>query len=229
MFQREVCDVDEGPWDDVSIQLVPQYVGRHMLDDRYVRVGVDVDVPHGSSVVEPSNRPGVLLVHPPASVVTFTVSVLAWPGDAGWSELVPRIAAALRRDLRLVPDVSAADDASCCPAVVEAHGVFGPEVHLHVGSRRETVFLGVSGPRWVVRVTAHGVDVTASDIEVAYQMLASMIVYRGGEAMPPGEALSMARVVDPAHREQITAREPDDEIARRIWQQASCGGRKAVA
>lgn len=223
--------MDEGPWDDVSIQLVPQYVGRHMLDDRYVRVGVDVDVPHGSSVVEPSNRPGVLLVHPPASVVTFTVSVLAWPGDAGWSELVPRIASALRRDLLLTADVLVPDSGgltdgdadSSHPAVVEAQGVFGPEVHLHAGSRRETVFLGASGPRWVVRVTAHGVDVTADDIEVGYQMLASMIVYRGEQAMPPGEALSMARVVDPAHREQITARESDDEIARRIWQQASMG------
>ncbi|RRO92767.1 hypothetical protein CXF40_02850 [Corynebacterium bovis] len=218
---------DAGPWDgsDASVSEVSR--ARHMLDDRHCRVGVDVDVPYRSVVCAPSNRAGVLLVQPPDSVVTFTVSVLAWPGDAGWSELVPRITAALRRDLRLVVDVTAADTAadgaSCRPAVVEAYGVFGSEVHLHAGSRRETVFLGASGPRWVVRVTAHGVDVTAGDIEVAYQMLASMVVYRGGQALPPGEALSMARVVDPAHREQITSREADDEIARRIWQQASLG------
>ncbi len=223
---RETTTAASGPWDvrDVSgaLTCLPS---RHVLDDRHCRVGVDVDVPYRSVVCAPSNRAGVLLVQPPDSVVSYTVSALAWPGDAGWSELVPRITEALRRDLRLAPDGAAADtaadDASCRPAVVEAQGVFGPEVHVHAASRRETVFLGVSGPRWVVRVTAHGVDVTAGDIEVAYQMLASMIVYRGREAMPPGEALSMARVVDPEHREQITTRESDDEIARRIWQQAS--------
>ncbi|MEJ4098723.1 DUF3710 domain-containing protein [Corynebacterium bovis] len=223
----------EGPWDGLEVSAAPLGMGRHVLDDQYRRVGVDVDVPYRSVVCAPSNRAGVLLVQPPDSVVSYTVSVLAWPGDAGWSELVPRITAALRRDLRPVADVTsadtAADGASCRPAVVEAHGVFGPEVHVHASSRRETVFLGTSGPRWVVRVTAHGVDITAADIDVAYQMLASMVVYRGGQALPPGEALSMARVVDPAHREQITSREADDEIARRIWQQASCGGRKAVA
>lgn len=206
-----------GPWDvrDMSASLAC-LSPRHMLDDQYRRVGADLDVPHGASVFESVDRPGVLVVDVPDSVVTMTVSVLAWAGDQGWDDLALRIAARLRRDTA----VARSDQDA---AVVEVQGAFGPELHFHVGARREMVFLGFSGPRWVVRVTAVGVDITAADIEIAYQMLASMIVYRGEQAMPPGAALSMARVVDPAHREQITSRESDDEIARRIWQQANMG------
>ncbi|RRQ06204.1 hypothetical protein CXF43_09835 [Corynebacterium bovis] len=217
---QQVRAVDMGPWDDVEVS-----APRHMLDDRHARVGADLDVPHGSDVFEPANAPGLLLVQPPESVTTIGVSVLAWPGSAGWEELSARMARSLAADIR--PVLDAADAASPgeepAAAVVDTFGPFGPELHVHAGDRRETVFLGASGYRWLVRATVKSVDVTAADLEAAYQILASMVVYRGGAAMPPGRSLSMACVVDLAHREQVLARDPDDEIARRIWQQASRG------
>ncbi|MBB3116949.1 DUF3710 domain-containing protein [Corynebacterium bovis] len=214
---QQVRAVDMGPWDDVEVS-----APRHMLDDRHARVGADLDVPHGSDVFEPANAPGLLLVQPPESVTTIGVSVLAWPGSAGWEDLCGRMACSLAADIRPVQDTGgAAEEAPA--AVVDTFGPFGPELHVHAGDRRETVFLGASGYRWLVRATVKSVDVTAADLEAAYQILASMVVYRGGAAMPPGRSLSMACVVDLAHREQVLARESEDEIARRIWQQASCG------
>ncbi|MEL4183508.1 DUF3710 domain-containing protein [Corynebacterium bovis] len=156
----------------------------------------------------------MLLIQPVNSVVTVTVSVLAWPGGQGWAELSRRIAAALRRDLSSI-------EADGPAAVADVQGVFGPEVHVHAGSRRETVFLGASGPRWVVRVTAHGVDVTPEDVDMAYQILASMVVYRTQAAMPPGAPLSMARVINAGQRQADMAKQADDEIVRRIWQQSA--------
>ncbi|RRQ14109.1 hypothetical protein CXF46_11120 [Corynebacterium bovis] len=214
--------VGAGPWSSAWLQSAGQVDSRHMLDDRHARVGADLDVPHGSDVFEPANAPGLLLVQPPESVTTIGVSVLAWPGVSGWEDLCGRMARSLAADIRPVQDTGgAAEEAPA--AVVETFGPFGPELHVHAGDRRETVFLGASGYRWLVRATVKSVDVTAADLEAAYQILASMVVYRGGAAMPPGEALSMACVVDPEHREQVLARESEDEIARRIWHQASCG------
>lgn len=216
----ESCSSAMGPWSSGDVLPGSAKDAEHSLDDRHVRVGVDLDVPHGSAVFAPANAPGLLLVQPPESVTTIGVSALAWPGSSGWEELCGRMARSLAADIRPVQDTAGAGEEAPA-AVVDTFGPFGPELHVHAGDRRETVFMGASGYRWLVRVSVKSVDVTDVDIEAAYQILASMVVYRTGAAMPEGTALSMARVTDD-HRAVAAGQEASDaELVARIWEQAS--------
>jgi len=89
-------------------------------------------------------------------------------------------------------------------AVQEADGEYGPELRARVRTPEglaDIRFLGVDGPRWMVRAVYQGP--AATDPEAAGpldEVLHGLVVDRGGEAMPVREPLPLRLPKDVAER-----------------------------
>lgn len=82
----------------------------------------------------------------------------------------------------------------------EVEGPFGPALHLMVTGAgpdgqpvtQPSTVHGVSGPRWLLRVSTFGRPAAAWDPQgTLEQALSDVVVIRGNSPMPPGEALPM--------------------------------------
>lgn len=154
-----------GPWD--SSEVDPPADGDGRLDLGSVRV----PVPEGGQIqveMEPSGA--VRSVHLVVGPGRITVAAFAAPRSPGqWREVAAELAQGLRADQARV--------------TVE-DGPWGREV-LGIGPGGAMRFLGVDGPRWMVRCVAAGPASTVAALAVtAREVLADTVVVRGDEPLP---------------------------------------------
>jgi hypothetical protein len=171
-----------GPWD---------------ADEHPVEEGDETRVDLGSLSVK--GRPGleVRLQVDEASQQVAAVMLLA---EDGALEL-RGFAAARHEDLwpTVHPQISS-EAARRGGTATEVEGPYGPALQLEVpgvgpdgkpAAQRSTVF-GIAGPRWMLRVTMFGRPAVDYQPEgLLEQTLRDVVVDRGSQAMPPGEALPL--------------------------------------
>ena len=80
----------------------------------------------------------------------------------------------------------------------ELKGLLGPELHASVPAiagqtkvMRQSVFVGVDGPRWFLRGVMSGPDLLGPNYERLVSIFRSTAVNRGDIAMPPGDLLPL--------------------------------------
>lgn len=158
-------DPASGPWD--SSEVDPPEDGDGRLDLGSVRV----PMPEGGQVqVEMEVSGAVRSVHLVTADGRITVAAFAAPRSPGqWREVAAELSQGLRADQAQV--------------TVE-DGPWGREV-LGIGPAGAMRFLGVDGPRWMVRCVAAGPASTVSALAVtAREVLADTVVVRGDEPLP---------------------------------------------
>lgn len=133
--------------------------------------------------------------HQPESVYLVTphgrisVAVFAAPKSPGmWREVVTELSASLR-------------DEGAVVSIEDEH--WGREVVATVPGACHR-FIGVDGPRWMVRCVASGPDESAVELgRLARAVVAESVVRRGTEPMPPREPLPIT--LPPVLAEQVAA------------------------
>jgi hypothetical protein len=156
---------ETGPWD--SSEVGPPTEGEGRLDLGSVRV----PMPEGGQVqVEMETSGSVRSVHLVTADGRITVAAFAAPRSPGqWREVAAELSQGLRADQAQV--------------TVE-DGPWGREV-LGIGPGGAMRFLGVDGPRWMVRCVASGPASTVAALAVtAREVLADTVVVRGDEPLP---------------------------------------------
>ncbi|MDY6811335.1 MAG: DUF3710 domain-containing protein [Actinomycetota bacterium] len=176
----------QGPYDIDALTTPAEELGNSHLDLGSVLVPV---VEGGQVTVEMS------AAHQPEAVYLVTphgrinVSAFAAPKSPGlWREVVRELAESLR------------DEGA---SVMVEDGHWGREVVATVpgGVHR---FLGVDGPRWMIRCVASGPDDRADELgRLARAVLAESVVRRGSEPFPPRDPLPV--VLPPVLAEQVAA------------------------
>lgn len=198
-----------GPWDvDDDYPHEPRVdLGAIRLPQRPdVRIQVQAD-PSSGNVVQLSLVAGQSAVQ---------VQPYAAPRTAGmWQDIRGEIRSSINKSGGLVE---------------ETQGEFGVELHAQVkaqdGSTQPARFCGIDGPRWFVRLVFLGK--AARDRQSAHvleEAVRAMVIVRGNEAMPMGNALSMrvpqnqsddqavaAEAIKPTERTTITLPERGPEI-----------------
>lgn len=175
-----------GPYDIDELVTPVEDLGNSHLDLGSVLVPV---VQGGQVTVEMSAN------HVPEAVHLLTphgrigVTAFAAPKSPGlWREVVRELAQSLR-------------DGGAKVRVEDGH--WGREVVADVegGTHR---FIGVDGPRWMVRCVASGpTDTEPQRAQLARAVLAETVIRRGGEPYPPREMLPI--VLPPVLAEQVAA------------------------
>lgn len=160
----EQTEVEHGPWDSSEVDL-------DTGDDRLDLGSVRLPMPEESQIqVEMDSEGAVHAVHLVTVAGRLTVAAFAAPRSATlWREVAAELAEGLR-----------ADGAK----VSIAEGPWGREV-LGVSPAGAMRFLGVDGPRWMVRCVAAGETETNDDLaETAREVLRDTVVVRGDEPLP---------------------------------------------
>lgn len=175
-----------GPYDIDELATGADELANSHLDLGSVLVPV---VEGGQVTVEmsPDHQPeAVYLVTPHGRI---SVTAFAAPKSPGlWREVVRELSASLR-------------DEGATVSVEDAH--WGREVVAEVpgGAHR---FIGVDGPRWMVRCVASGPEESRSQLaQLARAVLAESVVRRGQDPAPPREMLPI--VLPPVLAEQVAA------------------------
>ncbi|GAB2672580.1 DUF3710 domain-containing protein [Gordonia jinhuaensis] len=174
-----------GPYDIADFGSDPDLENSH-LDLGSVLVPV---VEGGQVTVEmsPDHQPqGVFLVTPYGRI---NVAAFAAPRSPGlWREVVKELSESLRND---------------GATVTTSDGHWGREVDAEIAGGRHH-FIGVDGPRWLVRCVASGpVESSEQLIPIARAVLSESVVRRGTEPAPPREPLPV--VLPPVLAEQVAA------------------------
>jgi hypothetical protein len=190
----EGSDRANGPWDadedypnemriDLGALLVPQRPD--------IRIQVQAD-PSSGSVSQ-------------LSLVTNTSAVqiqpYAAPRTAGmWDEIRGQIKSSINKSGGLVEEVQ---------------GTFGTELRAQVtaqdGKAQPARFCGIDGPRWFVRMVFLGQAAREAQVAAPLEeMIRSMVVVRGGEAMPMGNALALRVPQDQTQESTIDAADATD-------------------
>jgi hypothetical protein len=157
---------------------------------------VRIPVPDGAQLqVEMADEGGLQAVHLLTDVGQFTLSAFAAPRSAGlWPEVCDELADALRLD-GAVPRVQ--------------RGEWGQEL---TGAADELVlrFLGVDGPRWMLRAVAACPKEHANEAEeLLHELARHTIVVRGEEPMPVRTPLPVSLPEEIA--EQVLAAQAEQE------------------
>jgi hypothetical protein len=168
-----------GPWDESEVDLAD---GVQRLDLGALRVtptaGIDVQV----QVDEASGTVSTLSFARPDAVVQ--VQPYAAPRSGGlWDDVRGQIKSSINKSGGLVE---------------EAEGPFGAELRAQVtasdGSSglQPARFAGIEGPRWVLRAVFLGAAARPGEAAAALEdMVRSLVVVRGGEAMPVGAPIPL--------------------------------------
>lgn len=162
--RAEDTEDEHGPWDSSEIELDE---GDGRLDLGSVRL----PMPEESQIqVEMDAEGAVHAVHLVTTAGRLTVAAFAAPRSATlWREVAAELAEGLR-----------ADGAK----VSIAEGPWGREV-LGVSPAGAMRFLGVDGPRWMVRCVAAGATESNDELtETAREVLRDTVVVRGDEPLP---------------------------------------------
>lgn len=175
-----------GPYDITELDTPAEDLEKSHLDLGAVLVPV---VEGGQVTVEMTadHQPeAVYLVTPYGRL---TVAAFAAPKSPGlWREVVGELVDSLKND-------------GAATSIEDGH--WGREIVAEVpgGSHR---FIGVDGPRWMVRLVASGPTETASELsQLSRAVLAESVVRRGTEPAPPREMLPL--VLPPVLAEQVAA------------------------
>ncbi len=193
----EEFGVDEG---DAAEQGGP-YDESEAPDDQVERLdlgSVRVPVPEGSQLqVEVDPEGPVRAVHLLTPAGRLTVSAFAAPRT---SELWPEV----RREL---VDQLKSDGAK----VRVEDGVWGPELAA-VAPKSSLRFVGVDGPRWLLRGVAAGpAEEIDSCAKLLYAVLEETVVARGVEPMPVRTPLPIELPEEIARHIQQAQQDPDDQ------------------
>ena len=191
-------EVEQAEPGDEGLEAGGPYDSSEAPDDEVERLdlgSVRLPVPEGSQLqveVDPSGP--VRAVHVVTSVGRLTVSAFAAPrsGDL-WPEVSKELAEQLRQD----------------GAKVRAHqGDWGTEL-VADSPKAALRFVGVDGPRWLLRGVAAGPGEQAEACtKLLYALLDDTIVVRGDEPMPVRTPLpielppAIARHIEQSQREQ---------------------------
>ncbi|MEO6881912.1 MAG: DUF3710 domain-containing protein [Mycobacteriaceae bacterium] len=157
-------EVEHGPWDSSEVDL-------DSGDERLDLGSVRLPMPEESQIqVEMDAEGAVHAVHLVTAAGRLTVAAFAAPRSATlWREVAAELAEGLR-----------ADGAK----VSIGEGPWGREV-LGVSPAGAMRFLGVDGPRWMVRCVAAGATETNDELtETAREVLRETVVVRGDEPLP---------------------------------------------
>lgn len=204
----------QGPYDIEALATPPEDLENSHLDLGSVLVPV---VEGGQVTVEMSaeHQPeAVYLVTPHGRI---SVSAFAAPKSPGlWREVVTELAGSLR-------------DEGAQVAIEDGH--WGREVVATVPGAAHR-FVGVDGPRWMVRCIASGPDETADELgRLARAVLAESVVRRGTDPHPPRDALPI--VLPPVLAEQVAAAQEQMQAEQSAAQQPEssvpAGGQSADA
>ncbi len=103
----------------------------------------------------------------------------------------------------------AAEVAQLGGTATERQGPFGTELAVSLmvdlpdgqSAQQQSVVMGIPGPRWLLRVTLFGRPAVAYDAEGDVERaVRDVVVVRGGDPVPPGDALPLSV---PAHAERV--------------------------
>ncbi|MFT3715053.1 MAG: DUF3710 domain-containing protein [Gordonia sp. (in: high G+C Gram-positive bacteria)] len=175
-----------GPYDIGDLDTSPADLANSHLDLGSVLVPV---VEGGQVTVEmsPDHRPEAVYLLTP--VGRIGIHAFAAPRSGGlWREVVRELADSLRAE-------------GAQTSIVDGH--WGREVIATVpgGEHR---FIGVDGPRWMVRCVASGSDGDGEQLaQLARAVLAETVVRRGDEPFPPRDLLPIE--LPPVLAEQVAA------------------------
>ncbi|WP_132993531.1 DUF3710 domain-containing protein [Gordonia zhaorongruii] len=175
-----------GPYDIDELETSSEELANSHLDLGSVLMPV---VEGGQVTVEMSAEHEPEAVYLVTPVGRIGIHAFAAPRSGGlWREVVRELAESLRED-------------GATTSIVDGH--WGREVTAEVpgGEHR---FLGVDGPRWMVRCIASGPEGAGDQlVQLARAVLAETVVRRGDEPFPPREVLPI--VLPPVLAEQVAA------------------------
>ncbi len=186
-------DAPAGPYDAA----VAPADGRPRLDLGSLRL----PVPQGAQLQVEMDRSGpVRAVHLIVPQGQVTVTAFAAPRSAGlWTEVARELAAQLRSD----------------GAAVDLHaGEWGREVSA-VTDQASLRFLGVDGPRWMLRGVAAGAEPQSEAlVAVLRDVVRDTVVVRGAEPLPVRSALPLQLPEPLADQLKQAAAQPPPGTAR---------------
>ncbi|ETA07900.1 MULTISPECIES: DUF3710 domain-containing protein [Gordonia] len=175
-----------GPYDIDALATETSELENSHLDLGSVLVPV---VEGGQVTVEMSETHQPQNVYLVTPIGRISVSAFAAPKSPGmWREVVRELAESLR-------------DGGAATSIEDGH--WGREVVAEVegGTHR---FIGVDGPRWLVRCVGSGPSESAEDLaRLSRAVLAETVVRRGSEPHPPREPLPI--VLPPVLADQVAA------------------------
>ncbi|MDL9936393.1 DUF3710 domain-containing protein [Gordonia sp. ABSL1-1] len=175
-----------GPYDFEALATDAADLENSHLDLGSVLVPV---VEGGQVTVEMSADHQLQAVYLVTPVGRITVSAFAAPKSPGlWREVVRELATSLRDD-------------GAATSIEDGH--WGREVVAVLDGNTHR-FIGVDGPRWMVRLAAGGPSELSNEMaQLARAVLAETVVRRGTEPFPPREPLPI--VLPPVLAEQVNA------------------------
>lgn len=175
-----------GPYDIDALATRPQELENSHLDLGSVLVPV---VEGGQVTVEMSEAHQPQNVYLVTPIGRISVSAFAAPKSPGmWREVVRELAGSLRDD-------------GAATSVEDGH--WGREVVAEKDGVTHR-FIGVDGPRWLVRCVGSGPTANADDLaRLSRAVLAETVVRRGSEPFPPRDPLPI--VLPPVLAEQVAA------------------------
>ncbi|MBR7192257.1 MULTISPECIES: DUF3710 domain-containing protein [unclassified Gordonia (in: high G+C Gram-positive bacteria)] len=175
-----------GPYDIDALATRPQELENSHLDLGSVLVPV---VEGGQVTVEMSEAHQPQNVYLVTPIGRISVSAFAAPKSPGmWREVVRELAGSLRDD-------------GAATSVEDGH--WGREVVAETDGATHR-FIGVDGPRWLVRCVGSGPTEHADDLaRLSRAVLAETVVRRGSEPFPPRDPLPV--VLPPVLAEQVAA------------------------
>ncbi len=164
-----------GPYDIADLATTAEELANSHLDLGSVLVPV---VEGGQVSVEMSidHEPEAVYLLTPVGRVT--VAAYAAPKSPGqWREVVRELAESIRGE---------------GATIRTAEGHWGREIVAEVPGDESHLFLGVDGPRWMVRCVASGPPESAGQLaQLARAVLAESVVRRGTDPYPPREPLPL--------------------------------------
>jgi hypothetical protein len=175
-----------GPYDIDALVTEPRELENSHLDLGSVLVPV---VEGGQVTVEMSEAHQPQNVYLVTPIGRISVSAFAAPKSPGmWREVVRELAGSLRDD-------------GAVTSVEDGH--WGREVVAEIDGATHR-FIGVDGPRWLVRCVGSGPSESADDLaRLSRAVLAETVVRRGSEPFPPRDPLPI--VLPPVLAEQVAA------------------------
>ncbi|UPW11317.1 DUF3710 domain-containing protein [Gordonia terrae] len=175
-----------GPYDLDALTTRPQELENSHLDLGSVLVPV---VEGGQVTVEMSEAHQPQNVYLVTPIGRISVTAFAAPKSPGmWREVVRELAGSLRDD-------------GATTSVEDGH--WGREVVAEVDGVTHR-FIGVDGPRWLVRCVGSGPTENSEDLaRLSRAVLAETVVRRGSEPFPPRDPLPI--VLPPVLAEQVAA------------------------